>query len=241
MPRVIATFAAIVALCTSAHAENLIGVPRVADGDTLTIGTIRVRLEGIDAPETDQACLDAKGARWTCGVEARDQLASFVGGQTIKCVSSGVDRYGRTLATCWLGAKNLNAEMVEQGWALAYVQYSKRYVNNQERARTRQVGLWQGAFIAPWDWRHRNQQTEILGALKVPSDAQKLLLAPTGATDAPSTQCNIKGNVNGKGERIYHLPGQQAYPKIKMDKDSSRRWFCTSEEAEAAGYRKALR
>jgi endonuclease YncB( thermonuclease family) len=241
MRRVVVSFAAIVALCTGAQAANLIGVPRAADGDTLTIGTIRVRLEGIDAPETDQICLDAKGTRWACGIESRDQLVSLIAGGTIKCVSSGVDRYGRALATCWLGANNLNAEMVERGWALAYVQYSKAYVSNQERARTRQVGLWQGAFIAPWDWRHRNQRTEILGALKVPLDAQKILLAPTGAGDAPSAQCTIKGNMNQRGERIYHLPGQQAYPRIKMEKDSSRRWFCTSEEAEAAGYRKALR
>src|SRR5262245_8184110 len=109
---------------SSAKAAEFSGVPRVVDGDTLVVGTTKVRLEGIDAPETDQICLDAKGMRWTCGIEARDRLASFIAGQNIKCVSSGVDRYGRNLATCFLGANNLNAGMVEQGWALSYIQYS---------------------------------------------------------------------------------------------------------------------
>jgi len=240
MRRLIFAVVALVAV-SSVKAAEFSGVPRVVDGDTLTVGGVRVRLEGIDAPETDQICLDAKGARWTCGIESRDRLALLIAGQTIRCVSSGIDRYGRSLGTCFLGTSNLSAGMVDQGWALAYIQYSKAYVGNQESARTRQVGLWQGAFIAPWDWRHRNRQTEVLGALKVPLDAQKLLLAPSGEEDAPSAQCNIKGVANRQGQRIYHLPGQHSYAKIKMNNASNRRWFCASEEAEAAGYRKALR
>lgn len=228
-------------VCSGTEAADLSGVPRVVDGDTLSIGAIKIRLVGIDAPETDQMCLDANASRWACGIEARNQLASYIAGQVIRCVSSGTDRYGRTLATCWLGARNLNGWMVEEGWALAYIQYSSAYVLGQERARGRQVALWRGAFIAPWDWRHRNQQTEILGALKVQLDAQKLLLAPTGAENAPSTECVIKGNVSRNGERIYHRPGQKHYGQIDMSKSNGRRWFCTPEEAEAAGWRGALR
>ena len=224
-----------------AQAAEFSGVPRVVDGDTLVIGTTKFRMEGIDAPETDQVCLDARGARWTCGIDARDQLASHIAGRVITCVSNGTDVYHRVLATCSLPRDNLNDWMVQQGWALAYVKYSSAYVLSEQAARAYQRGLWQGAFIAPWDWRHRNKQTEILGALKVPLDAQKLLLAPTGAEGAPSPECTIKGNVNHKGERIYHMPDQKFYPTIDMTKDSKRRWFCTQEEAEAAGWRRALR
>lgn len=63
----------------SAEATELTGVARVVDGDTLVIGATRIRLEGVDAPETDQFCLTATGARWTCGAEARDQLAAYLG------------------------------------------------------------------------------------------------------------------------------------------------------------------
>jgi hypothetical protein len=101
--------------------------------------------------------------------------------------------------------------------------------------------LWRGAFIAPWDWRRHNQQTEILGALKVPIDAQKLLVASTGAENAPSPECVINGNVSRNGERIYHQPGQEHYRQIDMSKNNERRWFCTPEEAETAGYRKSRR
>jgi endonuclease YncB( thermonuclease family) len=224
-----------------AQVAELSGAPRVVDGDTFIIGDTRIRLEGIDAPETDQICLDASGARWTCGIEARNRLASHIAGRTITCVPRGTDRDRRAIATCSLGAENLNQWIVENGWALAYVKYSSAYIPVQEIARNNQRGLWQGAFIAPWDWRHRNSKTQILGALKVPLDAQKVLLAPTGMEDAPSPECTIKGNVNSKGERIYHMPDQQHYPKIKMDKGGDRRWFCTPEEAEAAGWRRALR
>src|SRR5664279_2915017 len=103
-----------------AHAADLSGVPRIVDGDTLAIGSTKVRLEGIDAPETDQVCLNAKGVRWTCGIDARDQLVSHIAGRAISCVSNGIDVYRRTLATCSLAEENLNDWRVQQGWALAY-------------------------------------------------------------------------------------------------------------------------
>jgi endonuclease YncB( thermonuclease family) len=59
---------------SSAEAADISGLPRVVDGDTLVIGATKIRLEGIDAPETDQICLNLKGGHWTCGIEARDRL-----------------------------------------------------------------------------------------------------------------------------------------------------------------------
>ncbi len=227
--------------CVSAYAADLEGVPRIVDGDTLVIKGTKVRLEGIDAPETDQICLNAKVARWTCGIDARNQLAAHIAGRVISCSSKGIDVYRRTLAICTLSTEDLNGWMVQQGWALAYVKYSSSYRQAEEDARTNQRGLWQGAFIAPWDWRHKNNKTIILGALSVPIDAQKFLLGPSATEGAPSPECTIKGNISQNGERIYHIEGQRFYPRIKMDKGGGRRWFCTPEEAEAAGWRRALR
>ena len=135
----------------------------------------------------------------------------------------------------------MNDWMVREGWALAYVKYSSVYQGVEEGARVNQRGLWRGAFIAPWDWRHKNNETVILGAYAVPISAQGLLLGPSATEGAPSPDCTIKGNVNRKGERIYHLQNQQFYAKIKMDMGRGKRWFCTLEEAEAAGWRRALR
>src|ERR1035437_4384034 len=138
-------------------------IPRIVDGDTLAIGATKVRLEGIDAPETDQVCLNANGVYWTCGIDARDQLAANIASRDIECSSHDADVYRRTLATCYLAGEDLNGWLVQQGWALAYVQYSSAYRQVEEEARTKQRGLLQGAFIAPWDWRHRNNKTVILG------------------------------------------------------------------------------
>jgi hypothetical protein len=65
--------------------------------------------------------------------------------------------------------------MIREGWAIAYLKYSSAYQKVEEDARVHQRGLWQGAFIAPWDWRHKNNMTVILGALQVPINAQALL------------------------------------------------------------------
>ena len=224
-----------------AQAADLSGLPRIVDGDTLAIGATKVRLEGIDAPETDQVCLNASGAHWACGIDARDQLAAHIANQDIKCASSGIDAYQRTLATCYLADEDLNGWLVQEGWALAYVKYSSKYIHAEENARTKQRGIWQGAFIAPWDWRHRNNKTLILGAFSVPIDAQAMLLGPSATEGAPSPDCTIKGNISRNGERIYHVENQRFYARIRMDKSDGRRWFCTTDEAEAAGWRRAPR
>ena len=161
------------------------GVPRIVDGDTLAIGATKIRLAGIDAPETDQVCLNAKALHWSCGIDARDQLAAHIAGRKISCTPSGVDAYQRTLAICYLAGEDLNAWMVQQGWALAYVQYSSAYRQAEDDARANQRGLWQGAFIAPWDWRHRNNKTVILGAFSVPVNAQAMLLNTAATEGAP--------------------------------------------------------
>src|SRR5690349_10061082 len=63
----------------------------IADGDTLIVNGITYTLEGIEAPQTDQTCLDDKGAAWTCGVEARDRLRDYVRGRDVQCVDRGSD------------------------------------------------------------------------------------------------------------------------------------------------------
>ena len=221
-------------------AERLSGVSRTIDGDTLEIGSVKVRLASIDAPESDQLCLDAHGQPWTCGIEAGEQLSAHIGNRSVECMSTGSDAYGRTLAVCTVAGENLNRWLVQQGWALAFVRYSTEYVRDEEIARAARRGLWSGAFIAPWDWRHRNARTVVLGATVVPISAQAQLLAPASAAAAPSPDCLIKGNVNRKGERIYFRPGQLDYARINMTKPG-KRWFCTETDARAAGWRPAIK
>jgi endonuclease YncB( thermonuclease family) len=226
----------------AAFSNEIIGVPRIVDGDTVQIGASKIRLQGIDSPETDQLCLDPEGKRWTCGIEARDRLIQKAGsGKVWTCHTNSVDRYGRALATCEVEGLNINRWLIRTGWALSFVRHSHEYDRDERAARDAKAGLWSGAFIAPWDWRNRTNKTIILGAMSVPKDAQSILLSAASAADAPTPGCAIKGNMNRNGECIYHMPGGHFYSTVKMDLSRGKRWFCTEEEAETAGCRRSKR
>jgi endonuclease YncB( thermonuclease family) len=162
-------------------AEVISGVPRIVDGDTVQIGQTKIRLEGIDAPETDQLCLDAKGDAWACGVASRDKLITFSNNRAWDCDIVGSDRYGRSLGKCFVEGDDISQWLVRSGLALSFTRYSHEYDQDETAARENRAGLWAGAFIAPWDWRHRNTTTIVLGSISVPVDAQKKLLGAVSA------------------------------------------------------------
>jgi endonuclease YncB( thermonuclease family) len=222
-----------------AHAADVSGVPKIREADLVQIGNSRIRLSGIDAPSVDQLCLNTKGERWTCGVAARDELIKHVEGKSWTCHPGQTDRRGRLLARCEVDGEDIQKWLVRSGWALARISHD--YDADEKEAREAKVGMWQGAFIAPWDWRVRNKKTAILGAVKVPENAHAILLASASGAVAPSPDCTIKGNVNSSGECIYHLPTSRWYAQIKMQISKGTRWFCSVEEAEAAGCRETRR
>lgn len=220
-------------------ATEVRGVPRIVDADTVYVGSLKIRLIGIDAPETDQVCIDHLGHNISCGIEARNRLQEFAGDHSWTCNISGTDRYRRNLGTCSVKSEDVSRWLVRSGWALAFRRYSTSYVADEEFARMKQNGLWSGAFIAPWDWRHRNAKTQILGATSVPVDAQLKILSPKVGEEPPNAGCVIKGNLGRSGQCIYHVPGGQFYDRLRMQPTSLRRWFCSETDAEAAGCRRS--
>lgn len=224
-----------------ADAADITGTAKIRDGDQILIGNTRIRLGGIDAPSVDQLCLNTKGERWTCGVAARDALIKHTEGKPWLCRTRSIDRRGRTVARCEVGGEDIQKWLVQNGWALAFVRISKDYEADEASAREAKAGMWQGAFIAPWDWRVRNKKTAILGAAKPPDGAHAVLLASASGDVAPSPDCTIKGNVNSAGECIYHTQNSRWYTQIKMRISKGTRWFCSVEDAEAAGCRETRR
>ena len=224
-----------------ADAADITGVPKIREGDQISIGNTRIRLGGIDAPAADQLCLNNKGERWTCGVAAREALIKHVGNKSWTCHVRTTDRRGRTVARCDVDGEDIQKWMVTNGWALAFVRISRDYEPDEKTAREAKVGMWQGAFIAPWDWRARNNKTAILGAAQAPENASTILQASASGAVAPSPDCTIKGNVNRSGECIYHQPTSRWYAKIEMHVSKGTRWFCSIEDAEAAGCRETKR
>lgn len=136
-----------------AYADDLRGKPRIVDGDTIWIGPTKIRLHGIDAPESKQTCRKADGREYRCGEMATFALLEIIETHWITCKGETVDRYKRRIAVCYAGPYDINAEMVRRGWALAYRRYSMDYVDEEEDASNRKAGMWQGEFMKPWEWR----------------------------------------------------------------------------------------
>ena len=198
-----------------AAAAAIRGVARVVDGDTITVGGTRIRLEGIDAPEAGQTCKRKWIGWWACGTAATATLARMVEGRQVACEPRGLDKYGRVLAVCFAGGRDVNAQMVRQGHAWAFVKYSRSYVKEEAAARAEGLGIWQGQSQPAWDYR-----------------ARRWAAAEEKAPDG----CAIKGNITRNG-KIYHMPWSPWYARIRMEHDKGKRWFCSEAEALAAGWR----
>ena len=134
----------------SAFGADLSGkVVKVVDGDTITLLTaekkqIKVRLYGIDAPEKKQAF----------GEKSRNFLTERVGGRVVEVKKKGVDRYKRLLAVIYFKGSDINAELVKNGYAWAFIKYSSDYVALENLAKKNNTGLWRDKnAIAPWEFR----------------------------------------------------------------------------------------
>ena len=150
----LAVFVVLILLSVTVSAE-ITGKPRIIDGDTIEIAGQRIRLHGIDAPESNQTCV-ADDKRWPCGTNATLALSGMIGTNWVTCRERDIDRYGRIVAVCNLAGPqgpDVNAMMVSQGWALAYRRYSTDYVEAEAGAQKARRGVWRGAFQMPWDWR----------------------------------------------------------------------------------------
>lgn len=211
---------AIAAGCSPAVSEEINGKASVLDGDTLEIAAQRIRLFGIDAPETGQRCNLRTDKTWPCGADASKALRSMVQGNELRCEGERRDDYGRLLARCYVGPLFVNEEMVRSGMAWAFVKYSRDFVAIEDQAKKSGAGIWKAATPTAWEYRaSRWKVAEVT--------------APNG--------CPIKGNVTSKGERIYHPPWSPWYDKINMkDTSKGKRWFCSEEEAITAGWRSAI-
>lgn len=225
-------------------------VTKVTDGDTINVrlssGPITVRFDSIDAPEMDQPG----------GEAARAALAGLLSGGEIALDVVTQDRYERLVAVVYLGEENVNAWMVQQGHAWAYRQYldDKDYCTWEASARTSRRGLWAlpgSEHHAPWEWRSvkRGQASGytdytretvancIVAMGQTASASRSATAVPTMPPAAPNSgACLIKGNISDNGH-IYHVPGSRSYDATKIDESKGERWFCTEEEARAAGWR----
>jgi endonuclease YncB( thermonuclease family) len=224
----------------------LIGiVTKVTDGDTIVVelisGPIIIRLDSIDAPERDQP--------W--GSQSSDALAERIEGQPVSVEIVSQDRYERLVGIVYLNEVHINAWLVEQGHAWAYRQYlsDPNYCELEGEARSAKRGVWSlplELVTSPWDWRHfrRGQIGQVTDysnetIAECISAIGRTTLSDTfrsGVESQRSEECRIKGNISNSG-RIYHVPGSRSYDTTRIDPSRDERWFCSEEEATAAGWR----
>ncbi len=140
------------ALLATPVLADVAGVASVIDGDTIEVHGQRIRLHGIDAPESRQLCrLDGKP--WQCGKDAANALADKIARRLVTCEDLGRDRYKRMVARCTVAGEDISSWMVSQGLALAYRRYSVDYVDEEGEAQAARRGLWPAEFLKPSERR----------------------------------------------------------------------------------------
>ena len=198
---------------TAAFGADLQGrVVGISDGDTFTLLTVenqqvKIRLAQIDAPESGQPY----------GKRSKQALSGLIYGEDVWVQVETTDRYGRTVGTPLIGNLDVCEEMVRMGAAWAYREYlgDQGLLTLEANAKAEKRGLWdlpEAQNTPPWEWRR------------------------SGAAN-PSGSCQIKGNINNKGDRIYHVPGSRSYGATRINEAKGERWFCNEAEARAAGWR----
>jgi len=219
--------------------------PIVRDGHTIQLAGVTYRLDGIDAPELDQICIDEQADAWACGVAARDQLVGLIGGHQVRCEDQGADTTSRKrhIGICTVEGEtvSLNQLLVRQGFALNFEPSAKgRFNQDEATAKDNRRGLWKGCFVAPQEFRHARKDGALLGgSCRTDKDREiREVLFPDHPAMPPG--CSVKGKLALRARLtgnlgIYHMQGCRAYPALtKPD-----RWFCSEEDAQAAGFRRA--
>jgi endonuclease YncB( thermonuclease family) len=137
-------------LCaTPSFADNLVGQASIIDSDTLEIHGTRIRLWGVDAPESSQLCRGEDSLRYRCGAKAATELDAFIARRPVDCSPANLDQYGRTFAVCSIDGVDLGEWLVRNGLALDWPTYSKgKYDGAQRDAEHARRGMWAGSTLS---------------------------------------------------------------------------------------------
>jgi endonuclease YncB( thermonuclease family) len=159
-------------LAAISGAQESVKVVGVSDGDTVKVLTsekkeLRVRLDGIDAPESAQPF----------GSASKKWLSDQVFGKTVKLYPKELDRYGRTVGRIEIDGKNVNLASVRAGMAWWYRQYapaSKELKAAEAEARAAKRGIWsEPRAVAPWEWRRGSRSPSTDGNFKSPGSSSQ--------------------------------------------------------------------
>jgi endonuclease YncB( thermonuclease family) len=215
----------------------------VRDGGTVQLADVTYRLDGIDAPELDQMCIDEHADAWACGVEARDQLSRLIDSRQVRCEDLGLATFKkRHIGICTVEGESvsLNQLLVRQGFALNGFALNGFALNFETAAKDDRRGLWKGCFVAPREFSGGQKDGTLLGESCRPDKDREIRAVLFPEDPAMPAGCDIKGKFAARARvsgnvGVYHLHGCRSYPALaKPD-----RWFCSEDDAKAEGFRKA--
>lgn len=206
-------FLVFILLTLSIIAQTITGkVTAITDGDTIKVLENKVeyniRFNGIDAPEKSQAY----------GQKSKEFLSSLILGKEVIVEVKDKDKYGRYVSDIFLGNKYINAEMVENGFAWHYKEYSKdkNLAELEDKARANKLGLWADSNpTSPWDFRHGTS---------------------TVKTNITESYSNIKQNEDVKENVVYITKTGKKYHRDGCSSLSKSKIEISREIAEAKGY-----
>lgn len=191
------------------------GRAMAVSGDTLRLDGKLIGLAGIEAPDLAQVCTRAGKQRWRCGVAATEALSQKIRREVVTCAPTGREDRGRQMARCRVGEEDIAATLVKAGWVFAESGFLSAYGRTESEAKTKKVGLWAGEAERPDAWRTR-----------LFADAKK---------KAPNN-CPVKGIKASTGPR-YVMPWESDYDRLRVRVSRGERWFCSEDEARAAGFK----
>ena len=198
-----------------AVSSGISGRATAITGDLMRVGGTLVHLEGIEAPAPSQPCYRPNGRRWGCAAAARAGLDRIVRGRSVTCAPSGQDDSGHVLARCAIdGTTDVGTELVRSGYVFAAKSLFNSLSGEEDAARSAKAGIWQGEVSRPQEWRDQTWE-----------EAKR---------DAPDG-CPIKGLVRASA-KLYALPWSADYARAKVRTERGERWFCSEDEAKAAGF-----
>jgi endonuclease YncB( thermonuclease family) len=194
--------------------SELTGRAIAITGDLMRVDGALVRIGGVEAPESRQPCYRANGRRWNCASAAKSGLARVVRGRRVSCTPSGEESGGYVVADCRIGTTDVATALVQGGYVFAVRSLFSSLGSAEDAARAAKKGIWQGEIQRPQEWRDQLWE-----------DAKQE--APDG--------CPIKGVVRASS-KVYTLPWSADYERAKVRKEKGERWFCSEDEAKAAGF-----
>jgi endonuclease YncB( thermonuclease family) len=235
----------ILTLAIFTASPSFAGNSLVRDGGSIDVGGVTYRLGGIDAPAPDQVCIDDHADSWACGADARDQLASLIGNHDIHCEDLGADAAYKIwhLGTCTVEGEttSLNQLLVRRGFAMNSASAGQnRFGEDEADAKNNRRGLWKGCFIAPQEFRAGRRDGALFGSACRADKDREIREALFPQEPSMPSGCGIKGKYALRARvtgniGIYHLQVCRSYPSLTRPD----RWFCSEDDARAAGFRKA--